>query len=88
MEVEANPNVTYIREFLCEAYCLVDIRSELNSLQNQNSINFEEAPLPRQSLDPGTFGSPGNFISPISQKKDETIDISQNMLSPPQEIKP
>lgn len=66
MEEEANQNITFIWEFLCEAFCLVDIRSELTSLQNQNSFNFEEQSQPRQSLDPGTFGSPGNFISPIS----------------------
>jgi hypothetical protein len=83
MEKEADENITFIREFLCEAFCLVDIKSELHSLQvNQNS--FDNVSMPRQSLDPATFGSPGNFISPIAgqQSMNQSIDISHNILSP------
>lgn len=83
MEEDADSNISVIRHFLCEAFCLADIRMEIDSLQNQTSfISADDQSQPRQSLDPGAFGSPGNFISPISQKKDETIDMSQNMMSP------
>jgi len=71
--------IKLVKDFLCEAFCLVDIKQELFQIQTQNS--FEVHSHPWASFDPSQFGSPGNMVSPIAPKKDETIDISQTMLS-------
>ena len=62
---EEDKNISLIKEFLCEAFCLIDIRNELEAL-NQGNL---EASQQRQSLGVD-FGSPSQFISPIAPQRD------------------
>lgn len=46
----------------------------------QTSIQFDTTSQPRQSLEPGAFGSPSQFVSPIPQKREREVDTSAQVI--------
>lgn len=63
-DVDEPAELDALKEVLCESFCLIDIKRDIASLDT-STFNYESA---RQSVDPSTFGSPGNLVSPISQR--------------------